>query len=136
MEVLNTSTWDAQTPSVHNATQASYLFGTPGVGMPGSGFTVCWGWAPADLSDYNVPLGAATLNGPASADLSCTLGKPCIVTVVGVGLAAADSDGLLRLASGTCGDAGAVVGSWEGASDGATVDVSGDQIVARMPPIS
>ena len=75
---------------------------------------MCWSPVadPNDLSSYNVPIDlSGELSGVDGLEFKCTLGLPCLVTMVGKGMAA--SNRLATIASGKCGATATVnTASW------------------------
>lgn len=85
----------------------TYVMGRPdGVLENGerANFLVCWSNAPADfqLTHYMVKVGFLTLAGPKKADLSCTLSRPCSLTLEGLLLEATNQILIVSAESDTC----------------------------------
>merc|ERR1719331_1733215 len=110
---ISNETWDREAPTAigsgaQNGTNASYNFSTPVRGLPGLAYRLCWGWNPVNVSDYNVEIDPdAELVGPFIRDFDCTLGIHCAVNVSGYRLN--ESNAIVAISNGSCGDAGSLV---------------------------
>ena len=112
--VVASQTWGsafghAMSETIDGIASATYSLGTPVVGVPGDTYKLCWAHDPSVLSDFNVMIDSdAELIGPNVGDLlECTLGQQCAVSISGYNLA--DSNAIVAISSGACGDADAVV---------------------------
>jgi hypothetical protein len=101
---------------------------------PDENYTLCWAHDPADLADFVVTLGVLNMAGPISAtNLTCTLGKSCLLNVTGVLLT---TDNGAAVAS-VCGEDVAWDGAWYGGSQLAVAVSAGrDEEFFRWRPVS
>jgi hypothetical protein len=106
-----TATFANETWGIVNATNvsedgvasSSYDFGIPLVGLAGSFYRLCWGFDPVDITDFGVEIDSeAELVGPFVREFECTLGLSCTVMLSGYRLS--ESNALVALTEGSCGD--------------------------------
>jgi hypothetical protein len=113
-------TW-RENPRVVDAPQyysATWTFGSARRGFPTSNYTICWAPAPiygdTDLTVFNVRVGAFDMAGPylPRAKFECRLSLNCELSTTGHRLA--DTNRLLVIQDGVCGNANATPADWEG----------------------